>query len=186
MNFIICGFVAFWFLCLFLLHFLKSDFTPYNHTCSEYANGQFGFIMNIAFFALAITNILLAIKFIKQNNIFMGVLFCIIAVGFIGLGIFKADITISTDKETTQGRIHLLFGFIAMFTINIATFVLASKNIDIVLWLFASVCVASFVLFIITMNIKAPVFFGISQRIFMAIFTAWFFYVAFNLQNLLK
>ena len=178
LKFIIILFVSIWLLAIILLHFLKPCFTPYNHTCSEYAIGKFGFIMNIAFFSMGIANILLAFNFLQKNNIFIGVLFIIIALGFIGLGIFKADLTISDTSETTTGRIHLLFGFIAMLTINIATFVLANKRNG---WILASICAVSFIIFIISLNIKAPMFFGIAQRIFIFIMTIWFFYVAIKL-----
>ena len=182
MRFVVLFLVAIWLLAVISLHFLKPDFTPNNHTCSEYAIGKFGFIMNIAFFAMAIANILLAFSFIHKNNIFTGVLFAIIALGFIGLGIFRADLTISDIPETTTGRIHLLFGFIAMFTINVLTFILAGKEIaDIVLWILASICAASFIVFVISSNIEAPVFFGIAQRIYLSIATIWFLYIAIKL-----
>jgi hypothetical protein len=174
-------FIAIWFLSLLSLHFLKKDFTPYNHTCSEYANGKLGFIMNIAFFAMAIANILFAVRF-WNNNLFVGVLFAVIAVGFIGLGTFKADIIIS-NKETAMGRIHLLFGFIAMLAINIATFALASQNSDILLWIFAWIVVLSFLFFVISLNIKTPICFGIAQRVFMLIITIWFCYAAIKLAH---
>jgi hypothetical protein len=176
LKYIIVSFVAIWFFAVLSLHFLKRDFTPNNHTCSEYANGKFGFIMVIAFFAMASANILLSVEFI-QNNKFIGVLFAVIALGFIGLGIFRADLTISDTPETTKGRIHLLFGSIAMLTIIIAAFVLASRNKDVVSWILASICIISFINFIISMNIKKPVFFGIAQRIFLFIVTIWFLYV---------
>jgi hypothetical protein len=182
MEFVIPFFVAIWLLAIILLHFLKPDFTPYNHTCSEYAIGKFGFIMNIAFFSMATANILLAFSFIQKNNIFIGVLFGFIALGFIGLGIFRADLTISDTPETTTGKIHLLFGFIAMLTINVLSFVLAGKEkTDIALWILASICVASFIVFVISSNIEAPVFFGIAQRIYISILTIWFLYIAIKL-----
>jgi hypothetical protein len=185
MKYIILSFVAVWFLGVFSLHFLKPDFTPFNHTCSEYAIGKFGFIMNISFFALATANVLLAVRFMKEN-IFVGVLFAVIALGFVGLGIFRADLTISDTPETTGGRIHLLFGFIAMFTVNVATFVLAGKNADVALWISAGVCAASFITFIISMNIKTPVFFGIAQRVFMFAMTIWFGYVSIGVLHLIR
>ena len=181
-EFAIIFFVAIWFLAIIVLHFLKPDFTPYIHTCSEYAIGKFGFIMNIAFFSMATANILLAFSFIQKDNIFIGILFGFIALGFIGLGIFRADLTISDTTETTTGRIHLFFGFISMLTINILSFVLADKEkTDIVLWILASICVASFIFFIISINMKTPVFFGIAQRVFISITTIWFLYIALKL-----
>jgi hypothetical protein len=182
MEFVILFFVAIWLLAIILLHFLKPDFTPCNHTCSEYAIGKFGFIMNIAIFSMATANILLAFSFIQENNVFIGVLFSFIASGFIGLGIFRADLTVSDSPETTTGRIHLLFGFIAMLTINVLSFVLAGKEqTDIALWILASICVASFTVFVISLNIKAPVFFGIAQRIYISVLTVWFLYIAIKL-----
>jgi hypothetical protein len=43
--------------------------------------------------------------------------------------------TISDTPETTKGRIQLLFGSIAMFTIIISAFDLATRNKDIMLWI---------------------------------------------------
>ena len=181
-EFVILFFVVIWLLAIILLHFLKPDFTPYNHTCSEYAIGRFGFIMNIAFFAMAAASILLAFSFIQNSSIFIGILFGLIALGYIGLGIFRADLTISDTPETTTGRIHLLFGLIAMLTINVLSFVLASKvQTDIALWILASICVVSFIIFIISINIETPIFFGIAQRIYLSIATIWFLYFAIKL-----
>jgi len=138
--------------------------------------------MVIAFFAMAIANILLAFCSIQKSDIFIGILFAIIAVGYIGLGTFIADITISDTPETTAGKIHLFFGFIAMLTINITTFVLASKiKSDVALWIFAISCIISFIIFIVSMNIKSPVFFGIAQRIYLSIATIWFFYITIKM-----
>jgi hypothetical protein len=68
-----------------------------------------------------------------------------------------------------------------MITINIATFILASKNNDIMLWIFAGLCIISFITLIISLAIETPVFFGIAQRVFLFMVTIWFLYVSIRI-----
>ena len=179
MNTIILFFVCLWLFSLVALHFLKVDFKPYNHTCSEYAIGKFGFIMNIAFYSMMIANILIAVDF-WSRNILISILFIIVAVGYLGLGIWKADLTISTEKETKKGRLHLLAGFITMIFTIVLTFVISNQNTDNILCFFSFCSVMSWIGFIVTMNIKKPIIFGISQRLFLLIITIWTVYITVN------
>ena len=172
MNIIILFFVCLWLFSIVLLHFLKADFTPHNHTCSEYVIGKFGFIMNIAFYSMMIANILIAINF-WSKNIITSILFIVVAIGYLGLGVWKADLTISDEKETKMGRCHLLAGFTSTVFTIVLTFVIASQNTCSILWIFAICSLISWLGFAATMNIKKPVIFGISQRLFLLIITIW-------------
>ena len=176
MQTIIFFFIGLWIFLLVLLHFLKTDFEPHNHTCSEYAIGKYGTLMNIAFYSMMIANILIAINFWSKNTV-TSILFIIVALGYLGLGVWKADLTISTEKETMAGKLHLLAGFITMVFTIVLTFVLANKNTDITLWIFAISSLISWLGFIVTMNIKKPIIFGISQRLFLLIITIWILYI---------
>ena len=176
MNAIILFFICLWLFLLALLHFLKKDFKPNNHTCSEYAIGKFGFIMNIAFYSMMIANVLIAINF-WGKNIITSILFLIVAIGYLGLGTWKADLTISTEKETKVGRMHLLAGFISMLFTIILAFVIAIQNTDNILCIFAFCSLISWLGFIATMNIKKPIIFGIAQRLFILIITIWTIYI---------
>ena len=174
---IIMVFVVIWLFLLVILHFLTANFKPHNHTCSEYAIGKFGFLMNVAFFSMMIANALLAKEFWSKQSI-TSILFLIVAVGYFGLGIWKADLTISTEKETKNGKLHLLAGFITMLFTIVLSFVIASQNKNRFLWIFSFCSLISWLGFIVTMNIKKPIIFGIAQRIYIFIISIWTIYIS--------
>ncbi len=161
LNILSIAFTSIWLILLILLHFLKSDFKPNSHTCSEYAIGKYGWLMQIAFFSMAFSYLLISINL-------HSVLFGIACLGWIGLGVWKADFTLQQigEKATKQGRLHLLFGLIAMISIDILAFVIP---ISYLAWFI----LLSHIAFIVSMNIKKPIIFGIIQRIYILLITFW-------------
>jgi hypothetical protein len=182
MNLVAMAFILLWFALLVLLHFLKPNFNPSSHTCSEYAIGKFGFLMQIAFFAMAAGNLLIAILFWQSKTV-ATILFSVVSLGFVGLGIWRADLTISEEKETTAGKLHLLSGFVAMVLIDVLSVVFAAQYQSILLVTLAALIIASHIAFIASMNIMRITVFGIAQRVYIALITIWLIAVTTGLMG---
>lgn len=99
------------FVLLVVLHFLKPELEPSWRVISEYAIGNFGFLMVLSFLALSVScfSLLWAIK-----SQVMGVwgkiglfLLFVTAVGMAMAGIFVTDpLTAGADARTDAGRLH--------------------------------------------------------------------------------
>ncbi|MCZ7404109.1 MAG: DUF998 domain-containing protein, partial [Candidatus Methanoperedens sp.] len=104
------------------LHIIKPEFDPSWHFISEYEIGKNGWIMQLAFFSLALGNIALFAAIRSQiRDIWGRIGLALLLVGAVGLviaGIFITDpVTASHDSLTTSGNLHSLGG-----TLGIAGF----------------------------------------------------------------
>lgn len=95
------------------LHAIKPELDPSWRFISEYAIGDYGWIMRLAFVSLALSCASLAIALWPQTNGIAGkiglLLLLISAVGMAMAGIFTTDpITPSRNAMTTSGRLHEL------------------------------------------------------------------------------
>lgn len=98
---------------LAVLHVIKPELDPSWHFISEYAIGDYGWIMTLAFLSLAVSCASLAVALWPQITGIVGkiglLLLLISAVGMTMAGIFTTDpITTSRDAMTTSGRLHEL------------------------------------------------------------------------------
>jgi hypothetical protein len=97
------------------LHFIKPELDPSWHFISEYAIGEYGWIMVLAFFALALSYVTLFIAIRTQLRTIGGriglALLLVSAAGLITAAIYTTDpITASQDAMTTEGQLHNLGG----------------------------------------------------------------------------
>ncbi|WP_068776057.1 DUF998 domain-containing protein [Paenibacillus sp. FJAT-26967] len=93
------------------LHFLQPEFDPTWRFISEYALGNFGWMMHLAFGLLAITQFSVAITIFPHIHTVMGYIGLIIlgisAIGVLIAAIFVTDpISVSPDQATFNGRLH--------------------------------------------------------------------------------
>lgn len=98
-------------LLLSLLHMIKPELDPSWHPISEYALGNFGWVMTLAFFAWGIGMLATVLTLRPQVKTRVGriglVCLAIGALGPILAGIFPTDpITTSMEAMTTTGMIH--------------------------------------------------------------------------------
>src|SRR5262249_18621375 len=101
------------------LHVVKSELDPSWHFISEYEIGKNGWIMQVAFLALAIGNVAL---FVAIRNSMQGLwgrigsfLFLAGAIGTVLGGIFIPDpINTAPDAVTTSGNLHNLGGALGL------------------------------------------------------------------------
>lgn len=98
-------------LLLSSLHLLQPEFDPTWRFISEYALGDFGWMMHLAFGLLALAQISVAITIFPHIRTVTGyiglVILGISAIGVIIAGIFVTDpITVSPDDATFSGSMH--------------------------------------------------------------------------------
>ena len=106
-------------LLLLLLHFVKSELDPSWHFISEYEIGKHGWIMQVAFLALAIGNVAL---FVAIRNCMKGLLgrigsflFLVGTAGTVLGGIFITDpINTAPEAVTMSGNLHNLGGALGL------------------------------------------------------------------------
>lgn len=97
------------------LHFIKPSLDPSWHFISEYAIGEYGWIMVVAFLSLALSYVSLFVAIRSQLRTIVGriglVLLLVSALGLTIAAIFTTDpITASEDALTTEGSLHNLGG----------------------------------------------------------------------------
>jgi Protein of unknown function (DUF998) len=97
---------------LTLLHFIKPEIEPSWNFISEYQVGRFGWLMQLAFFSLALSCIFIVLALWKKINTIgkIGLIMLIIsAAGMIIASIFKTD-ALNTKPElvTQSGKLHQL------------------------------------------------------------------------------
>ena len=134
--------ISFWSTVIFLvliaaLHFIKPEFEPSWRLLSEYAIGNNGWIMQVAFFFLSISSFacFFAIRSqIKSKTGKVGLwLLFIVGISIIVAGIFVMDpVTAGKDELTTHGSLHGMASMIGVPGLSIAamliSFSLAHKN----------------------------------------------------------
>lgn len=106
-----------YFVCaVVLLHVLRSDYDPRWNFLSDYAVGDYGFIMKSAFFAFALGMLFLVIALIhdgpKNSLSWIGfALFSVVVPGLVVSGLFDADVSLIDPNAprlgpTQHGLIH--------------------------------------------------------------------------------
>ena len=101
------------------LHFIKPELDPSWHFISEYAIGEYGWIMVLAFLSLALSYVSLFVAIRSQLRTIVGrsglALLLVSALGLTIAAIFTTDpITVSEDALTTEGTLHNLGGTLGM------------------------------------------------------------------------
>lgn len=104
-----------------LLHVIKTDIDPSWRFISEYAIGKYGWLMQVAFFSLAVSNVAtwLAIRDVLRS--FWGrvgtALFIVGTFGLLLAAIFVSDpINASPEARTTSGNLHNIGGGLGLFS----------------------------------------------------------------------
>lgn len=113
--------VALFLAIVVVLHALQPELDPAARFVSEYAPGPAGWLMNVAFLALAAALAAFAIVFGRQllpplRSRPAGVLFAVASLGIVASAVFNSDL--QTDAvATTQGMVHDLAGFVAFLAL---------------------------------------------------------------------
>jgi hypothetical protein len=182
------------------LHFIKPELDPSWRVISEYALGNYGWIMVIAFLSLAVSCVSLFVAIRSQIRTLggkIGLAFLLIAAaGLIIAAIFTTDpITASRDELTTHGNLHGLgaalgTGFpiaAALIGWSLARNQAWSPARRSLLWA-AGLAWMGFLVFALSMVVMFPddgtfgpdVLIGWPNRFMMVAYTAWLIVVAWQ------
>lgn len=143
------------FLLVASLHFLRPNLTPSSHMISQYAVGQYGWVMRLAFgcFAAACLALALALRPFLGNS-HGSTLLIIIAVSMVGVGLFNTDpLEPVRDKRSLASSLHNLFSVIVVTLCPLAATVLYfelinNSQLDVYQHLFALLSVLTWVGFV--------------------------------------
>jgi hypothetical protein len=115
---------------LLLLHLIRSDLDPLTSVLSEYALGQFGWLGNVWFIALAIACGSLSYALWPTMGSHLEVtgaaLLVLGAIGLVAAAIFPMD-PAGAGEVTTSGLLHGIAGMIGMTSLVLATLILGWK-----------------------------------------------------------
>ena len=106
---------ALWLIIIVLLHFTKPELDPRTRMISEYAIGLHGWVMQFAFFCMALSCGTLAAATWTLSARLGSALLIICSVGFAGAGIFVTDpVSLAESPQTRSGALHVLFAFVVI------------------------------------------------------------------------
>jgi hypothetical protein len=129
-----------WVAILVSLHIIKPSLKPAVHTLSEYAIKPNGWIMQAAFFLIAISCYALTLALWPYASQIGLVLLAVAGVGFTGAGAFVTDpLTRGEESVTTRGTLHIIFSLLAIPLLPIAATALSINMANDVLWPLARV-----------------------------------------------
>jgi len=167
---------AYFVIVLIVLHILEPEFDPRFRFMSEYALGDYGWLMTTTFFALGLVPFLTAIGlqnvYESSRSIRIGLGLLVVAAMFIWLaGIFRDSIP------------HLLAGVVAFPSMVMAVLLLSwtfrrATGWQTIYWLAVFVGLAMLaMLFLMVADLGMP---GLQQRVFIFLFLLWLSIVAYN------
>lgn len=174
---------------LLVLHFIQPNLDPTWNFISEYARGNFGWLMSIAFIALAVACVSGAILFWKSIPGWAGhtgsILLGLSSIGMVLAALFVTDpINTPMDQLSSSGTLHGVGGQLNFTSVAVLFFAIGLsksaqlKTIKKPLWIITIVCLLADIAFIATAasseGIFGPgVFTGLFGRIMMLSFVAW-------------
>jgi hypothetical protein len=133
------AFAALVLVLLAALHFIKPEIDPSWRMVSEYANGDHGWIMRVAFLFWSLSNVALFLAIWSQpqtlgGRIGLGFLLAA-AVGMGMAALFSVDpSTVTKDQMTTQGRLHGVAFMVGVPSLPIAALLVSRSLRRNVLW----------------------------------------------------
>jgi len=172
---------AYFVIVLIVLHILEPELDPRFRFMSEYALGDYGWLMTTTFFALGLVPFLTAIGlqnvYESSRSIRIGLGLLVVAAIFIWLaGIFRDSIP------------HLLAGVVALPSMVMAVLLLSwtfrrAAGWQTIYWLAVFVGLAMLaMLFLMVADLGMP---GLQQRVFIFLFLLWLSIVAYKSVRLL-
>lgn len=187
---IACISITLWLLILAVLHFIKPELKPSTTLVSEYAIKPKSWIMQAAFFCMAIGCFAFVLAAWSHVSFVGLILLAIVGVGFAGAGIFITDPAfIGEGGQTRSGRLHVFFAFLVIFLFPIMASIInmsISGNSTWALvhaWLPALLVMMwlSLVIFIIVSGLRvnnenAPV--GYAERLLVVVYSLWLLVVS--------
>lgn len=180
-------------LVLLLMHVLRPDYAPAVHMISEYAVGQYGWVMTTCFLAMAGGCLMLlfglALSGPGSSLAWVGTLLLAVpSVGLVISALFPMDGTGAPSTRT--GDIHDISFLVNVVSIFLTTVLLSVGFGSSPRWrsfqrtavILSSLVVLAFVLQFLTIQWRA--FFGLANRFFVLVLFTWFFAISIRLRKM--
>lgn len=188
--------VACFFVTVVVLHVLRPEYDPARRVMSNYAVGAYGFLMIIAFLALAMSEFALALGLYRgmmpasQSQVGM-ILLGIAGMGTLLAALFPTDVTPDDSPVTTVGVIHILASVSGFLCLLGAMFLLSRRFKKDEQWqsfsrpsaALARAALLAFIVFLVIQAMALPIG-GIAQRMLIATFLLWILLTAARLRAL--
>ena len=182
--------ISYFLTAVIALHFLRPDYDPVSRFVSEYAIGQYGFLMTSAFFGLSLGSLALVIGLYQEVSRSVRSWIGLILLGIWGVAILIAGIFPTALKgapATTSDNIHALASLVSFLSLIPATILLSRRFKQDEKWrpfhhsalILSLVILGTFIGFFLTFETE---FAGLNQRIFIATFLIWLLLTAARLR----
>jgi len=185
--------IAYFVIVIILLHFLRPDLNPLSRPTSEYAVGEYGFLMSTAFFSMSVASFSLLIGLYKGISKPAQSRIGLILLGIWGTGVLVAmmfPINREGTDLTTVNIIHRTNGPLIFLCLSVGA-VLISRRVRLddkwrpFYHTALTLSLIMLALFFITgANIATKSGFeGLCQRTFLLVFVTWFISMNLHLRS---
>lgn len=185
--------IAYFVIVIVTLHFLRPDLNPISRPTSEYAVGPYGFLMTTAFLSMSVASLSLVIGLYKGIPQSARSRIGLILLGIWGVGVLVAmsfPINPEGSRQTITGLIHRINGPLVFLSLTIGTILVSKSFRRDKHWraIYRSalslslVMLVTFIITGVTMTTDSG-FGGISQRVFLIVFTTWFILTTLHLRS---
>ncbi len=174
---------TYWLLTVALLHLLRTDYDPLEHTISNYATGSYGYLMSAAFMVWGISILALGASVLlgfRPRPRAGGVLLIVAGIAIFFAGVFKGDVITqaSPTTTTTSGGIHDLASMVFFLSLIVTMFVMArsfKKNPRWVQlrWLSVILAAATTITLVAFIATSGTAVAGLVQRVFAIWVVSW-------------
>jgi len=185
--------ITYFVFAIVVLHFLRPDLNPMSRPTSEYAVGEYGFLMTTAFLGMSVASLSLLIGLYKIMPQRIRSRIGLILLGVWGVGVLVAmsfPINPAGTDLTTISTIHRINGPLIFLCLTFSTILISRRFSRDENWrpLYRSALILSLgllTLFIITAvnAVTKSGFEGLCQRVFLIVFVTWFILTTRHLRS---
>lgn len=186
--------VGFLGLALIAMHAIQPNLDPATHYVSEYAHGQFGWLVMVAYVAAGAGVLGIAwaagTTLSGTRSVALAICLGLVGVGLIVSGVTRIDLPAANGSvaSTASGMAHELAGYVLFLGLLPGALLLAAafrrdprlSQAALPAWIFAGSIVITFVVAVMSLSLDLI---GVGQRIFLTTWLAWLIFVGFKLSS---
>ena len=181
-------------LALIAMHAIQPGLNPATHYVSEYAHGQFGWLVMVAYIAAGAGVLSIAwsagTKLSGKRSVALALCLALVGVGLIATGVTRIDLPAADGSvaSTASGMAHELAGYVVFLGMLPGAVLVAAtfrrdprlSSAALLAWIFAGSIVVTFVIAVMSQSVDLI---GVGQRIFLTTWVAWLIFVALQLSS---
>ena len=181
-------------LTLIAMHAIQPGLNPATHYVSEYAHGQFGWLVMVAYVAAGAGVLGMAWSagsvLSGTRSLALAICLALVGLGLIASGVTRIDLPAADGSvaSTASGMAHELAGYVLFLGMIPGAFLVAAtfrrdprlSSAALPAWIFAGGIVVTFVIAVMSLSLDLI---GLGQRIFLATWVAWLIFVALQLSS---